>query len=200
MLFVDYVFDLLENGTIIMDKELKAEKLGIKNGDKYIVNVTWDGRIVFQKVQDGLVAQYPLGSSQRRFRQLQIHHVQKSRSLPVHFFAVKGGYQSNVNWVRVPGIAGSLHVDHLLFTLVELGTDFPNSFEFHQLSTGAALPVGSHILHIKGATAAEFVEGINKPESVLQYHRGRISGGTDAYERTRKSPWSLDQGLECVQL
>lgn len=53
MLFVDYVFDLLENGTIIMDKELKAEKLGIKNGDKYIVNVTWDGRIVFQKVQDG---------------------------------------------------------------------------------------------------------------------------------------------------
>ena len=53
MLFVDYVFDLLENGTIIMDKELKADKLGIKNGDKYIVNVTWDGRIVFQKVQDG---------------------------------------------------------------------------------------------------------------------------------------------------
>lgn len=52
MLFVDYVFDLLENGTIIMDKELKAEKLGIKNGDRYVANVTWDGRIVFQKVKD----------------------------------------------------------------------------------------------------------------------------------------------------
>lgn len=52
MLFVDYVFDLLENGTIIMDKELSAEKLKLKDGDKYVVNVTFDGRVVFQKVQD----------------------------------------------------------------------------------------------------------------------------------------------------
>ena len=52
MLFVDYVFDLLENGTIIMDKELTAEKLKLKNGDRYVVSVTWDGRVVFQKVQD----------------------------------------------------------------------------------------------------------------------------------------------------
>ena len=52
MLFVDYVFDVLENGTIIMDKELEAQKLGIKNGDKYVVNVTFDGRIVFQKVKE----------------------------------------------------------------------------------------------------------------------------------------------------
>ena len=52
MLFVDYVFDVLENGTIIMDKDLTAEKLHLKNGDKYIVNVTFDGRIVFQKVQE----------------------------------------------------------------------------------------------------------------------------------------------------
>lgn len=52
MLFVDYTFDLLENGTIIMDPELTAEKLHLKNGDKYIVNVTFDGRIVFQKVQN----------------------------------------------------------------------------------------------------------------------------------------------------
>ena len=51
MLFVDYVFDVLENGTIIMDKELSAEKLNLKNGDRYVVNVTFDGRIVFQKVQ-----------------------------------------------------------------------------------------------------------------------------------------------------
>ena len=52
MLFVDYVFDVLENGTIIMDKELSATKLNLKNGDRYIVNVTFDGRIVFQKVQE----------------------------------------------------------------------------------------------------------------------------------------------------
>jgi formylmethanofuran dehydrogenase subunit D len=51
MLFVDYVFDVLENGTIIMDKELDAKKLNIKDGDKYVVNVTFDGRIVFQKIK-----------------------------------------------------------------------------------------------------------------------------------------------------
>lgn len=50
MLFVDYVFDVLESGTIIMDKELDAKKLSVKDGDKYTVNVTFDGRVVFQKV------------------------------------------------------------------------------------------------------------------------------------------------------
>lgn len=53
MLFVDYTFDLLDNGTIIMDSELKPESLNVKNGDNYVVNVTWDNRIVFQKVKDG---------------------------------------------------------------------------------------------------------------------------------------------------
>jgi bifunctional DNA-binding transcriptional regulator/antitoxin component of YhaV-PrlF toxin-antitoxin module len=52
MLFVDYVFDVLDNGTIIMDKELTAEKLNLKNGDKYIAEVTFDGRIVLQKVKE----------------------------------------------------------------------------------------------------------------------------------------------------
>ena len=51
MLFVDYVFDVLENGTIIMDKELDAKKLFVKDGDKYVVNVTFDGRVIFQKVE-----------------------------------------------------------------------------------------------------------------------------------------------------
>lgn len=51
-MFVDYVFDVLENGTIIMDKELTADKLHVKDGDKYVVNVTFDGRIVFQKVRE----------------------------------------------------------------------------------------------------------------------------------------------------
>ena len=52
MLFVDYTFDLLENGTIIRDPELTAEKMNLKNGDRYVVNTTFDGRIVFQKVKD----------------------------------------------------------------------------------------------------------------------------------------------------
>lgn len=52
MLFVDYVFDVLPNGTIIMDKELTADKLNAKNGDRYILSTTWDGRVVFQKVQE----------------------------------------------------------------------------------------------------------------------------------------------------
>lgn len=52
MLFVDYTFDLLDNGTIVMDKELDAKKLGVKNGDNYVVNVTFDGRIVFQKLRE----------------------------------------------------------------------------------------------------------------------------------------------------
>lgn len=53
MLFVDYVFDVLDNGTIVMDRELKAESIGVKNGDQYVVNITWDGRVVFQRVQNG---------------------------------------------------------------------------------------------------------------------------------------------------
>ena len=51
-MFVDYVFDVLENGTIVMDKELTAKQLRLKNGDKYVANVTFDGRIIFQKVPD----------------------------------------------------------------------------------------------------------------------------------------------------
>jgi len=52
MLFVDYTFDVLDNGTIVMDKELSARSLGVKNGDHYVVNITLDGRIIFQKVRD----------------------------------------------------------------------------------------------------------------------------------------------------
>lgn len=53
-MFVDYYFDVLDNGTIIMDRELTAKQLNVKNGDKYIVNVTFDGRVVFQKVQENV--------------------------------------------------------------------------------------------------------------------------------------------------
>lgn len=50
MLFVDYNFDLLENDAIVMDKELKPESLRVKDGDKYVVSVTFDRRIIFHKV------------------------------------------------------------------------------------------------------------------------------------------------------
>lgn len=55
-MFVDYAFDVLDNGTIVMDSELTADKLKLKNGDKYVVNVTFDGRIIFQKAQDERMA------------------------------------------------------------------------------------------------------------------------------------------------
>ena len=54
MLFVDYVFDVLDNGTIIMDRELTPKQLNLKNGDKYVASVTFDGRVVFQKVQENV--------------------------------------------------------------------------------------------------------------------------------------------------
>ena len=50
MLFVDYNFDLLENDAIVMDKELKPESLRVKDGDTYVVSVTFDRRIIFHKV------------------------------------------------------------------------------------------------------------------------------------------------------
>lgn len=52
MLFVDYTFDVLENGTIIMDPELKASSLNLKSGDKYVADITFDGRVVLQKVKE----------------------------------------------------------------------------------------------------------------------------------------------------
>lgn len=52
MLFVDYVFDLLPDGSIMMDKELSAKSLQVKTGDKFEVFVSFDGRIVFRKFKD----------------------------------------------------------------------------------------------------------------------------------------------------
>jgi hypothetical protein len=50
MLFVDYFFELLPNGSILMDKELTANSLQVKNGDQFTVHVSFDGRIILQKV------------------------------------------------------------------------------------------------------------------------------------------------------
>jgi hypothetical protein len=53
MLFVDYFFELLDDGTIIMDEELKAHQIDVKNGDRFVAQVTMDGRVMFKKVEDG---------------------------------------------------------------------------------------------------------------------------------------------------
>lgn len=50
MLFVDYVFDLMPDGSILMDKELSAKSLQVKTGDQFEVHVSFDGRIIFRKV------------------------------------------------------------------------------------------------------------------------------------------------------
>ena len=52
MLFVDYVFDLMPDGSILMDKELSAKSLQVKTGDRFMVHVSFDGRIIFRKVPD----------------------------------------------------------------------------------------------------------------------------------------------------
>jgi hypothetical protein len=51
MLFADYTFEVLNDGTIIMDKELKPSSVKVKTGDQYVAHVTFDERIIFQKVQ-----------------------------------------------------------------------------------------------------------------------------------------------------
>lgn len=54
MLFVDYYFETLPDGSILMDKELTAKSLQVAKGDKFNVHITFDGRIIFQKVvEDG---------------------------------------------------------------------------------------------------------------------------------------------------
>ena len=49
MLFVDYVFDLMPDGSILMDKELSAKSLQVETGDRFEVHVSFDGRIIFRK-------------------------------------------------------------------------------------------------------------------------------------------------------
>ncbi len=52
MFFIDYVFELIDNDTIIMDEELTADHLRVKDGDKFVVQVTSDGRVILKKVKD----------------------------------------------------------------------------------------------------------------------------------------------------
>lgn len=54
MLFADYFFETLPDGSILMDKELTAKSLQVATGDQFTVNVSFDGRILLQKVvKDG---------------------------------------------------------------------------------------------------------------------------------------------------
>ncbi len=50
MLFVDYVFESLPDGSILMDEELTAKSLQVATGDQFIVHVSFDGRIILRKV------------------------------------------------------------------------------------------------------------------------------------------------------
>ena len=50
MLFVDYYLDVFDDGTIMMDPELKADKINTKNGDIYRAYVAHSGAVVFKKI------------------------------------------------------------------------------------------------------------------------------------------------------
>lgn len=49
MLFVDYHLEV-NQGRIVFDKELTAEKLDLREGDEYIVTVEENGQVVLVKM------------------------------------------------------------------------------------------------------------------------------------------------------
>ena len=51
MVFVDYAFEKI-NSNILFDKELGPQLLGVKSGDKFVVHVTEDNRILLAKMPD----------------------------------------------------------------------------------------------------------------------------------------------------
>lgn len=53
MMFVDYLFEVMDDGTIMMDQQLKATEIHATPGDLYKLYVTPNGRVVFKKVTDG---------------------------------------------------------------------------------------------------------------------------------------------------
>jgi hypothetical protein len=53
MLFFDYTFRTAFDGSIILDEELKAESLGVAEGDQFTVRIV-NGQIILEKQrQDG---------------------------------------------------------------------------------------------------------------------------------------------------
>lgn len=51
MLYVDYTFDVLENGTIIFDKEITLKDLHADENDVYSVKLI-NGKVVLSKKDD----------------------------------------------------------------------------------------------------------------------------------------------------
>lgn len=49
MLFVDYTFDLLPNGDILMDPELTKDKINVQEGDCFTVKELPNGRLLLAK-------------------------------------------------------------------------------------------------------------------------------------------------------
>lgn len=52
MLFVDYIFDLLHDGSIALDKDLKTSDIGVEEGDEFVVAL-YNGRIILAKKVKG---------------------------------------------------------------------------------------------------------------------------------------------------
>ena len=48
MLYVDYTFRTAYDGSIILDEELKAESLRVKDGDTFVVHIV-NGQIILEK-------------------------------------------------------------------------------------------------------------------------------------------------------
>lgn len=48
MLFFDYTFRTAYDGSIIMDEQLRAENLQVKEGDTFVVRLV-DNRIILEK-------------------------------------------------------------------------------------------------------------------------------------------------------
>jgi hypothetical protein len=52
-MFVDYVFTLLPDGSILFDKELGIDKINAKSGDRFVAKELPGGQVCFKKL-DGI--------------------------------------------------------------------------------------------------------------------------------------------------
>ncbi len=51
MMFVDYVFNLLPDGSILFDKELSIDKLKAQAGDRFVAKELPGGQVCFKKLE-----------------------------------------------------------------------------------------------------------------------------------------------------
>jgi hypothetical protein len=52
MIFYDYTFQTVDDGSIILDEELKAKSLGVVEGDTFVVRIV-NNQITLEKQQHG---------------------------------------------------------------------------------------------------------------------------------------------------